>query len=311
MVQMTVAGLSQSIELDPKQFLGIPFALVGALFLSLGAQFQHGGVAKMEHRHGDSGRGLRGRQLLALLRRPSWVLGTVFLALAVVLQLVSLRLSPLTVVQPLGAVALVITAILNSRISRVTLNKRSIVAIGLCVSGVGAFVSIAAFTTIDPPVSDPELVTILIILAVVLAAFSLLFVMFRDRFEALMYIVAAGVLYGFVATLAKVIISSIDQGTFTWLTLVCLLGLLSVVGVGAYFVQNAYSSGPPDLVIAGLTVIDPLVAVTIGIVVLGEAAHAGPLAAVGFVASGFVAAGGVYLLSKNHPQQNAKRATTA
>jgi drug/metabolite transporter (DMT)-like permease len=303
MVQIMAAELSQTLELDPKQFLGIPFALVGALFLSLGAQFQHGGVSKMEKHLGNSDRGLRGRQLLALFRRPSWMLGTALLCLAIVLQLVSLHFSPLTVVQPLGAVALVITAILNSRISRVKLNKRSIVAIGLCVGGVAAFVLIAAFTTVDPPVSDAGLVTILIILAVVLVGFGVLFAMFRERFQALMYIVAAGILYGFVATLAKVIISTIDQGIFRWLTVACLAGLLCAVGAGAYFVQNAYSSGPPDLVIAGLTVIDPLVAVTIGIVVLGEAANAGPFAVIGFIVSGFTAAWGVFLLSKNHPQK--------
>ena len=37
--------------------------------------------------------------------------------------------------------------------------------------------------------------------------------------------------------------------------------------------QTAYSVGSPDLVIAGLTVVDPLVAVAIGIFVLGEASE--------------------------------------
>ena len=35
-------------------------------------------------------------------------------------------------------------------------------------------------------------------------------------------------------------------------------------GRGSWFVQNAYSGGPPDLVIAGLTVIDPIVGIAIG-----------------------------------------------
>ncbi len=52
---------------------------------------------------------------------------------------------------------------------------------------------------------------------------------------------AAGVIYGFVATLAKVIISRIQAGNFEWLTLLCVVALLAAVGVGAYFVQTAYS----------------------------------------------------------------------
>jgi len=83
---------------------------------------------------------------------------------------------------------------------------------------------------------------------------------------------------------------------------VCLVFLLLGTGLGAVFVQNAYSSGPPDLVIAGLTVIDPIVAVTIAIVILQEAAQAGPLEILAFVGAGAIAVVGVFLLARHHPQ---------
>ena len=92
----------QAASLTPYQALGIPIALVGAVFLSLGAQLQSQGVAKMEARGKKSTAGLSLRQLGALLGRPSWVAGTVMLGLAIVFQLASLRLAPLIVVQPLG-----------------------------------------------------------------------------------------------------------------------------------------------------------------------------------------------------------------
>jgi hypothetical protein len=81
------------------------------------------------------------------------------------------------------------------------------------------------------------------------------------------------------------------------------------MALGGWFVQNAYASGPPDLVIAGLTVVDPMVAVSIGIIVLGEAAQAAdnPLIAIVFAASGAVAATGVWLLSRVHPELKAQR----
>jgi hypothetical protein len=72
--------------------------------------------------------------------------------------------------------------------------------------------------------------------------------------------------------------------------------------VGAYFVQTAYSVGPPDLVIAGLTVIDPMVAVLIGLIVLQEAATAPWPALVGFAIAGAIAVYGVISLARNHPQ---------
>jgi hypothetical protein len=56
------------------------------------------------------------------------------------------------------------------------------------------------------------------------------------------------------------------------------------------------------LVIAGLTVIDPLVAVFVGIFVLGEAQAANGWVVAGFGLSGLGAVAGVYLLSKVHPE---------
>lgn len=302
-MDLAVGTADLSLALDPIQFLGIPFALVGAVFLSFGAQFQHRGVKKVDARTEHAAQsGMNMGQLRLLLARPSWVIGTLLLGLAIVFQLISLKFAPLIVVQPLGAVALVITTVLNARISKISLNTQSIVAVCLCVGGVGLFVTVAAFNARELPVTDGDLVTILIILAIVLVLFGLGFAFFRERFKALIYVIGAGVLYGFVATLAKVVIARISQGDFDWLTIVCIVGLIAAVALGAYFVQNAYSSGPPDMVIAGLTVIDPLVAVTIGIVVLEEAAEAPLWAVIAFVATGVIAIVGVFRLARYHPQ---------
>jgi drug/metabolite transporter (DMT)-like permease len=306
-----LAELTDQISLSPYQAIGIPIALVGAIFLALGAQFQHRGVGKVDA--AASGKsGLSPRQLILLLRRPSWVIGTVMLGLAVVLQLTSLYFAPLIVVQPLGAVALVITAIVNARVSKVKLDAVSIRAITLCVGGVALFVTVAAFTAKSKPITERELIIVLIILAVVLAGFALIFAFLRKRIIPLFYIVGAGVLFGFVATLAKVVIDRVKTLALTdfaltpteWLTATCIVSLIAASALGSYFVQTAYSSGPPDLVVAGLTVIDPVVAVSIGVVVLGEAAGAPLLSVFGFVIAGAVAIYGVFQLAKHHPQSN-------
>jgi drug/metabolite transporter (DMT)-like permease len=294
------------LTLTPLQGLGIPVALVGAVFLALGAQFQHRGVAKVEQRIGSASRGLDRRQLLALLTRPSWVLGTLMLALAIVLQLISLTLAPLIVVQPLGAVALVITAIVNSRVTKVRLDRMTIRAIALCVGGVAIFVTIAAFTAREEPITNGQLITVLVILGIVLVLAGVFSTLLRKNgVQAIVYIIGAGLLYGFVATLAKVVINRILSNNFEILTVVCIVALVAATVLGAYFVQNAYSTGPPDLVIAGLTVIDPLVAVGIGIVVLGEAAGAPLFAIIAFVVAGAIAIYGVFQLAKHHPQARA------
>ena len=293
---------TQVLSLTPQQGLGIPIALVGAVFLALGAQFQHRGVSKVEARLGRQTSGLSLTQLLALIGRPSWVIGTVLLGLAILSQLTALTFAPLIVVQPLGAVALVITAVVNARVTRVRLHRLAIRAIALCVAGVAIFVTIAAFVAHETPISNGQLLTVLVILVIVLAVAGVLFALLRRRMKAIIYIVGAGVLYGFVATLAKVVINRIVSGNFEWLTVTCLIALLAASVLGAYFVQNAYASGPPDLVIAGLTVIDPLVAVGIGVIVLGEASDAPWYAVLAFIIAGAIATYGVFQLAKHHPQ---------
>ena len=315
-------GLPDGVLLSSQSYIGIPLALIGAVFLSLGTQYQHAGVSKVERIHGQSDAGLSLGNLLALLRRPSWVVGTLMLGLAIVLQLASLWFAPLIVVQPLGAVALVITAIMNSRLTRVPLGGRTILAIVLCVGGVGAFVTVAAFSAVQKGIEERELTIVLICLAVLLAFWGTLFLATRKRrANPMFYVIAAGTLYGFVATIAKVVMGRIQTliaeirlnagtgwsfGSAEWLTILCLVGLLAAVLLGAYFVQSAHAYGPPDLVVAGLTVVDPIVAVCIGIIVLHEADGAQWGVFVAYIATGVVAVLGVFLLARNHPQMSAE-----
>ena len=290
-------------SLDARQFLGVPVALIGAVFLSFGAQYQSRGLVKVEGITGNkAGSGLNWRHIRELIRRPSWVVGTLLLGLAVVFQLLSLSLSPLIVVQPLGVVAMVITAILNAKMTGVKTNHGTRISIGLSVAGVAIFVLIAAFTASSVPVTQAKLITLLVLFAVMLATFGVLFLLFRHKSVALVYIVGAGAIYGFVATFAKAVIQRLEQQEFDWLTWLVVAALVIGALLGMAFVQNAYSSGPPDLVVAGLTVIDPLVAVIIGIVVLDEISNAPLWAIIGFILSGVVAIIGVLGLARFHPQ---------
>lgn len=283
--------------------LGILIALVGAVFLSVGAQLQHRGVTKVEELYGSGEKaGLSGGQFLRLLARPSWAIGTVMLGLAIVLQLTALGFAPIIVVQPIGIVALVLTSIINARVSHVKLDRHAIRAILMCVVGIGVFVTVAAFYAVEHVLREAQLLIVLAILAVVLLALASAFIFFRKRLNAMFYIAAGGVLYGFVASIAKVIINRVLTGNFDWITVVGGIALLLALALGFYFVQTAYSVGAPDLVIAGLTVIDPLVAVAIGIFVLGEASETPLWALAIWAIAGVTAIFGVFQLAKHHPQ---------
>lgn len=283
------------------RLLAIFLAVLGAVFLSVGAQFQNDAVTD-QHASSSKRGGLNVGQLLSLLRRPRWLVGTLFLGMAIVSQLSALALAPLIVVQPIGAIALVITSFLNARIYGLKLDRRTLSSVAITMIGVGSFVTFAAQGAKDQILTDQQLLLIVGALVSLIAAFALLFLLTRKSAGPLHYIFGAGVLYGFVASLAKVVLLRIRQGDFEWLTLLALVALIGATVLGGWFVQNAYASGPPDLVIAGLTVVDPAVAIGIAIVFLGEAQQADPFQITGFVVSGMVAIAGVFMLSKFHPQ---------
>ena len=298
--------------------IAIGLALLSAVALAIGAQLQNDAVG-IQKKAALSGRShVSFRQLLDLLKHPRWITGLAISAFALILQFTALLLAPLILVQPIGAIALVITSVLNARISKTKLNAASMYAIALCTAGLGAFVVMAHQVAVEPEIDDNNLLLILGLAISLIAIFSYIFFSGASKFRPLTFIIGAGVLYGFVATLTKVVIKRLFyqdgfnrmvSGNIEWetdsLTVLALLSMLAAAFLGGWFVQNAYASGPPDLVIAGLTVIDPLIAVSIGVVILNEAMNAPWPIMLGFLGSGAMAVMGVYLLSKVHPQVTA------
>jgi len=299
--QHTESNMKLFTGLDLR-YLAVLLALIGAVALAFGAQWQNDAVGEQQGKGGKTHGSLGFKQMLQLVRRPKWLMGTGLLGLAVVFQISALSLAPLIVVQPLGAIALVVTSVLNARISRTKLNKATIVAISLCIIGVGGFVTTASTIAHEYVLTDSQMWQVLGILAVILAIAITIALRKAKNGKAIYFIAGAGILYGFVATLTKVVIQRIYQGQFEWLTFLCLVVLGVAVSLGGWFVQSAYASGPPDLVIAGLTVVDPMVAVLIAGTILGEAHTANPLTIVLFLVCGGTAIVGVLLLSQFHPQ---------
>ena len=298
-----LSNLVGQISLTPYQAIGIPIALIGAVFLSIGAQLQHRGVSKVDGTHEVGAKsGLSMGQLVLLIQRPSWVFGTLLLTLAIVIQLISLAFAPLIVVQPLGVVAMVLTNVINSRVNGIAPDARVRGSIALAVLGIGIFVAFSAVYAFERALSDSQLLFIMWLLAAVIVAVVTSFVIFRQRLRAMFYIVAAGTLYGFVVTITKVLINRWQSNQIDAFMILCLAGLVVAALLGGYFVQTAYSVGSPDLVIAGLTVIDPLVAVGIAITVLGEADRFPPFALAGLAIGGALSVVGVVLLARHHPQ---------
>ena len=308
----------------------ISIAVVAALCLALGAHLQHRAVA------GDAaspsvmtGAGPPSpRRLVRLLRSPLWVLGLGLLTLETGLNMVALGLAPVALVQPIGTLSLVAAVILGNRASRpvrspdrrisedgrvlsssrrVLSNPRVLGGIGLTLLSTGLFVGISAQWSTAPEAAASELVTLTFLL---LGVAGLGAVVAMSAVGHAARVVAAGVLFGLVAAGAHALLHAF-AGSATGLSalldsvapvhVVLLIGLLAGSVVGIWIVQTAYASGPPETVLAGLTVMDPLTAVLVGAAVLGEGTAMPLLVVLLLLLTGTGAVAGVLVLVRVHP----------
>jgi drug/metabolite transporter (DMT)-like permease len=282
--------------------LGIALAIVSAAALAIGNLLQGRGVQDMLARNG------RGSKPLGLVSSRVWLAGAVLLGVAILLQMGSLAFAPLMVVQPLGVTALVLTTVITAVIAKRMPSAAVIRAIVVCVIGVAAFVTVAALVSTQHAITDVQLIAVLVVLGCVLLVTGVVLVAGRGRpVPAVLWVLLGGVYSAFVATLGKTVILRIQTALtgrdFSFdatnlLTIGCIVGIGVAGALSVYFVQRAHASNRPEVVVAGLTVVDPTVAVILGITILGEASTAPAWAMVGFVVAGGVAMAGVFALSR-------------
>lgn len=125
------------------QWIAVALAIASAVCLAVGTQTQSSAVT--DHTSGA----LNPRNLGKLLSNGRWLLGTGLLGLGMFLNVCALALATVTVVQPLGVIALVITTLLHARRQRLTINRRTWLAVALCTAGGAGFV-VCAVTGTDP-----------------------------------------------------------------------------------------------------------------------------------------------------------------
>jgi len=276
--------------------LALILALLSAASLAVGTHLQHRGVV-------SSG---AGTPSLRSLRSPVWICGTVLIGAATLGNVAALGLAPVALVQPVGAVSLVLAVIISVRTLRVRVTPVMVVAVALTVVGVGVFVgsSASAVRAVAPRANAMDgLIALLCCLGLLTLLLST-----RPATGHLPRVLLSGLLYGCVASSVHVLLVVLGSGqALTWRWWVLAGVMAGAVGTGMWLVQTAYASGPPETVLAGLTVIDPLTAVGLSAVLLHEYAVPGTLSMLVMVTGGVAALVGVLLLARSHPGLRAGR----
>lgn len=285
-------------------------AVLSAFGLAGGTHLQSSAVA---HRTDGS---LTVQTMVRTLREPRWLVGLVLLGLGTVCNVAALSMAPVSVIQPMGVLGLAITTVLHCRHVGMRINARTWTALALCTGGAVLFVlSAIRFTDSALRVTAHSAVTVTVILACAVAAVLIGLVLIHGRGRELFLLLGAGVLYGLVAVEMKVITAQIHVLDGAWwqsIGLSNVLGLAIAAALGGWLVQSAYAAGPPELVMSGLTVVDPLVGVVIGLSVLGEAAPdfgVGP--ALLLLGCALISFQGVRMMVQHHPEVIARREAQA
>lgn len=293
------------MSIDSFPILGIVLAVLSAALLTVGNFLQSRGVAART----DAGSGAIGvSQGLGLFRETQWLAGSALFGLAILVQLGALAFAPLIVVQPVGVIALVFASLLTAVVTRTKPSRREVTSIAVCVVALTAFVAVAASVSDQTTITDAQLIAVLIVLLVVLAlTFAALVALRKRRVPPVMFVVLGGLFAGFVATLGKTVILRVQSAILiddytlddrNLLTIACAVGIAVAGALSIYFVQTAHTVASPQVVVAGLTVVDPFVAVILGITVLNEAASAPPWSFFAFAVFGAAAMWGVWSLAR-------------
>ncbi len=283
--------------------LAITFAVLGALCSAVGAQLQHQGVRTETQ---DKNLGLRG--IARLVHNRQWLLGVAVLTACAILQILALALAPVTIVAPIVVLALPAVAVLNARAVGTRLDAAATVAVIASTLGVAVFVALASGRATAVHFPDSAILLACQIIGGVVLLFGLVGALREGIVRFVVLATGAGAAYGLVSVLVRDVTYTFQTSGFDGVSPLSATALVGSFAVGSWFIQLAYASGPPDIVVGCQTVLSPLVATAIAIGLLDETADAGGTTGLGLIAGALIAIFGVILLARHHPEA-ASRAT--
>lgn len=246
--------------------LAVLFAFLAALFLAIGIVVRQRATMDV-----PEDKGVSPTMVLTLVRRPLWWAGTGAAVLGFVFQALALAYGSLLLVQPILVSALLFALPLSARLANRRVTRGEWMWALLLTASLAIFVVLAKTSAGDYEASVS--LTLIVAVVCVLAVSACVIVAIRNPGwrRAVLLAVAVGVLFGVVAMLTKLVMYLLtEEGVGAVLTSPGVY-LLVVVGVIAVLLQqSAFHAGSLQTSVPTMLVLEPLVAVVLGAVVLGE-----------------------------------------
>ncbi|MFJ2828296.1 hypothetical protein ACIPC1_11930 [Streptomyces sp. NPDC087263] len=268
-------------------FLAVALSLVSAVCYATAAVVQERTAARTPN--------LRGA-----LTRGSWWWSVLLNAAGALLHVVALRYGPLTLVQPLGALTLVAAVPLGSLAARRRTSGTQWRGMALTLVGLTALLTATASGNApDKTLHATEVLVVALTAATVVAVLVRLA---SGRFApgGLAFAAASGIASGVGSTLAQ----KLAVGpALSWSVAVVTVLTAAFAAAGLLLSQKAYRSGLGGP-LALLTLVNPVTASLIGIILLGEGFQYGATGTLLALAGAAAAGRGVVLLSKPQPHHD-------
>ncbi|MFF8227494.1 DMT family transporter [Streptomyces caelestis] len=268
-------------------------ALALSVLLSLVSAFAYAGGAIVQERVAESSPG----EQYAPLRRPGWWAAVALNGLGGLLHVVALAYGPLSLVQPLGAltivVALPMAALFVGRKAGATAWRGAIMAtVGL--AGLLSLVAASDAQSLDAA----ERVAVAVVTAGVVVA-----LMIAGRaahrhpaVRSTLLATASGIAFGMSSVFTKTVAVDWTGGVSAAdVPSLAVIGVLATAGM--LLSQASYRGAGLAAPLATLTVVNPVVAAAVGITMFGETFRYGTTGTALALSCGVVAAGGLILLT--------------
>jgi hypothetical protein len=252
--------------------IAVLLACAAAAFFAAGTSLQHRAASTLPEL-GTSAPDL----LLRLARRPSWLLGMGLSGAAFCLHAVALRQGALSVVQPIAVSAIVFAVFVRAGLDRRLPAWREMAWATCTWAGLVLFISVLPSSTAQPA-PDDSTARIFFAVCIVITDIALMCALrtTTPSRRGLLLSSAAGVLFGLIAGLVKVLVAQAGIGMPTLLGQWTLWGIL-IVGSGALLInQFAYQAARLSVTMPILNMVDVLVAIGFGSAVFGERHHTSP-----------------------------------
>lgn len=249
-----------------EQALVVAAALAGAVFTAIGIVVRQRATMDV-----PDDQGVSAVMVSTLVRRPLWWAGTGAAVVGYAFQALALAHGSLTLVAPLLMSALLFALPLSARLADRRVSRTDWGWALLLTLALALFVSLARTRPGDYEGSAWTAVFVAAGSAVLVGVFVLLAGRVSDWRRAILLGLGVGVLFGVVAVLTKIVMQFVTEGSMAKVLTSPVLYVLIAAAVAATLLQqSAFHAGSLQTSVPAMLVLEPLVAVLLGQVVLGE-----------------------------------------